>query len=340
MENYEIVKAIGNGAYGNVMLAHHKMEDREYAIKRIKFHDVQEADKVSIKNEVKILQTLKHPNLIPYKDSIMDSEGYLNIILVYCEGGDMYKRIKNSSGKNFPEEQVLDWLCQICLGLYFMHDNKILHRDLKPQNIFLKDGRVLLGDFGISKILDSTVELTSTCIGTPYYMSPDLYKYNKYSYKADIWALGCVLYELCNLRLPFEANSQAALSVKIMKGHYSPITSIYSKPLRELINKMLSLDAKERPYINEILKKPFIKRRVQLYVAGLVKRVDMGEEAREEVFLDTLIEQARKIGVSHDLIKDGKDEPISTAPSLKSYEDKEKKIASQISKEQREIERL
>ncbi len=91
------------------------------------------------------------------------------------------------------------------LALYYLHEKKILHRDLKTQNIFLKHGRVRLGDFGIAKILDSTRDFANTCIGTPYYMSPELFKYKPYSYKSDIWALGCILYEMCNLRHAFDA---------------------------------------------------------------------------------------------------------------------------------------
>jgi non-specific serine/threonine protein kinase/NIMA (never in mitosis gene a)-related kinase len=90
----------------------------------------------------------------------------------------------------------MNYFAQICLALYYLHDRKILHRDLKTQNIFLKADRVRLGDFGIAKVLDSTRDLANTCIGTPYYMSPELFKYKPYSYKSDIWALGCLFYEL------------------------------------------------------------------------------------------------------------------------------------------------
>jgi len=101
-----------------------------------------------------------------------------------------------------------------------------------------------LGDFGIAKVLDSTRDFANTCIGTPYYMSPELFKYKPYSYKSDVWALGCVLYEMCNHRHAFDAQSLNGLAVKILKGSYPPITPTYSKQLRDLISKMLSINPK------------------------------------------------------------------------------------------------
>ena len=84
------------------------------------------------------------------------------------------------------------------MALLFLHKQKILHRDLKTQNIFLKGDRLKLGDFGIAKVLDDTKDFANTCIGTPYYMSPELFKNEPYSYKSDVWAFGCIIYEMCN----------------------------------------------------------------------------------------------------------------------------------------------
>lgn len=90
---------------------------------------------------------------------------------------------------------------QICLGIHYMHTNKVLHRDIKLQNIFLLgNGRLVLGDLGISKVLDGTMAFASTQIGTPYYMSPELFKNKPYNHKSDVWAAGCVLYELATLK--------------------------------------------------------------------------------------------------------------------------------------------
>lgn len=84
------------------------------------------------------------------------------MVMTYCDGGDMYTRIRNSKGKNFSEAQIMDWLVQMALALLYLHERKILHRDLKTQNIFLRNGKIRLGDFGIAKVLDSTKDFANT----------------------------------------------------------------------------------------------------------------------------------------------------------------------------------
>lgn len=106
-----------------------------------------------------------------------------------------------------------------------MHDKKILHRDLKSQNIFLtKNNEVKIGDFGISKVLENTKEFAKTSLGTPYYLSPEICMGQKYDYKSDVWMLGCILYELLTLRKPFEGDSLAVSNPKI----YNNITKIFT----------------------------------------------------------------------------------------------------------------
>ncbi|CAD8126569.1 unnamed protein product [Paramecium sonneborni] len=293
MEFYEIVKSIGSGSFGQVYLARNKREDRLYVIKRIKIRDMSQKDRENTENEVRLLQKLRHPNIVAYKDSYLDREQYLNIVMIHCEGGDIYQKIRNK--KSFAESQILDWFAQMTLALCYLHEQKILHRDLKTQNIFLKNGRVRLGDFGIAKVLDSTRDLANTCIGTPYYMSPELFKYKPYSYKSDVWALGCCLYEMCNLRHAFDAQSMNGLALKILKGSYSSISPSYSKALRDLINKMLNTNPKARPTIQEIVHKPIIKLRIIYYMLEVFSEPQSAD--LDDMYVDTLYEQAEQIGV-------------------------------------------
>jgi serine/threonine protein kinase len=152
MENYEQGPAIGNGSFGQVYIIKNKSEDKDYVIKKIKTRDITPKDRENIENEVGLLKTLGHPNIVSYKESFMDDEGYLCIIMAYCDGGDMYNKIRANKNQNFQETLVLDWLAQLALALHYLHEKKILHRDLKTQNIFIKDGCLVFGDFGIAKV--------------------------------------------------------------------------------------------------------------------------------------------------------------------------------------------
>jgi len=135
-----------------------------------------------------------------------------------------------------------------------VHDRKILHRDLKCQNIFLtKNGIIKLGDFGIARVLSSTRENARTMVGTPYYLSPEIIDNKPYSFKSDIWSLGVVLYELCALKPPFDAASLPQLAMRITKGNYNPIPSQYSRELRSLVGCLLELNPSKRPSVHEIL---------------------------------------------------------------------------------------
>lgn len=104
----------------------------------------------------------------------------------------------------------------------------------------LGNGRLVLGDLGISKVLEGTMDFASTYLGTPYYMSPEIFKHKPYNHKSDIWALGCVLYEMTTLKHAFDAQNLNGLACKIIKGKYPPVDPKYSKHLKDLIAAMLS----------------------------------------------------------------------------------------------------
>ena len=227
---------------------------------------MKEESKKQIYNEASIMKKLLHPNVISFKDVFKDTKlDYFYIVMEYANDGDLSKKIKTQKNKiigekYFSEEKIMQYFYQICRGLQYIHSKNIIHRDIKSQNIFLmKNGKIKIGDFGIAKALTNTKNNATTIIGTPYYFSPEIINGEPYNYKTDIWSLGVVLYEMCCLKLPFESNNIAQLSIKIMKGKYDPIPNKYSKNMANLIKNMLNIDQKLRPNINEVMQSPLLK---------------------------------------------------------------------------------
>ena len=130
----------------------------------------------------------------------------------HCDGGDLYTKINRQRGRLLSEATVLGYFVQLCKAVQYIHDRKILHRDIKSQNIFVTRHKQLkLGDFGIARILNGPHDYARTCIGTPFYLSPEVWENKPYNSKSDLWAMGCVLYEMTTLKHAFEAGTICTL---------------------------------------------------------------------------------------------------------------------------------
>ncbi|KFP69020.1 Serine/threonine-protein kinase Nek5, partial [Cariama cristata] len=296
MDKYEIIKKIGEGSFGKIFLAKGKVDNEQCVIKEINLTKMPVKEKEASQKEVVLLAKMKHANIVTFYASLQE-KNKLYIVMEYCDGGDLMKRINMQHGVLFDEDQILSWFVQISLGLKYIHDKKILHRDVKAQNIFLSNnGKVAkLGDFGIARQLNSTMEFAHTCVGTPYYLSPEICENRPYNNKTDIWSLGCVLYELCALKHPviltvlfllfslikFEGDSLHQLVLKICRGHFRPVSPNYSYDLRILISQLFKISPRDRPSISSILRKPFLQKLVLRYLPP------------EEELSDTVIHRKR-----------------------------------------------
>ncbi|XP_051472413.1 serine/threonine-protein kinase Nek1 isoform X2 [Apus apus] len=280
MDKYIKVRKIGEGSFGKAILVKAKEDDQQYVIKEINISKMSNKEREESRREVAVLANMKHPNIVLYRESF-EENGCLYIVMDYCEGGDLFKKINAQKGILFSEDQILDWFVQICLALKHIHDRKILHRDIKSQNIFLtKDGTIQLGDFGIARVLNSTAELARTCIGTPYYLSPEICQNKPYNNKSDIWALGCVLYEMCTLKHAFEAGNMKNLVLKIISGPFPPVSMHYSYDLRNLLSQLFKRNPRNRPSVNSILEKNFIAKRVEKFLTPQL----IAEEFNHKIF--------------------------------------------------------
>ncbi|XP_045847357.1 serine/threonine-protein kinase Nek4 isoform X4 [Meles meles] len=264
---YCYLRVVGRGSYGEVTLVRHRRDGRQYVIKKLNLRNASSRERRAAEQEAQLLSQLKHPNIVTYKESWEGGDGLLYIVMGFCEGGDLYRKLKEQKGQLLPESQVVEWFVQIAMALQYLHEKHILHRDLKTQNVFLTRTNIIkVGDLGIARVLENHCDMASTLIGTPYYMSPELFSNKPYNYKSDVWALGCCVYEMATLKHAFNAKDMNSLVYRIIEGKLPPMPKDYSPELAELIRTMLSKRPEERPSVRSILRQPYIKRQISLFL--------------------------------------------------------------------------
>ena len=269
MDRYRKVKEIGKGAFGAAILVTARTDPKsQYVIKLVDVSRLKPKERDEAKKEIKLLASFHHPNIVRYRDSFLE-HGQLHIVMDFAEGGDLANMLKQQGTRLLPEEQVLDYFVQLCLAMKHVHDRKVLHRDIKSQNIFLTQNRKILklGDFGIARVLNATAELAKTACGTPYYMSPEICDNKPYNDKSDVWSMGCLLYEMATLRCPFDARDMRGLIIKILRGAYPPLPRQFSPELAQLVAKCLARQPSARPSVNELLAMPIIRKRIEKFLS-------------------------------------------------------------------------
>lgn len=266
---YNLVKQVGKGASGTANLIEDEQGDR-YIMKSMSIDDLNEKQLKNAINEIKVLHELRHPFIVKYRESFVEDK-QLHIVMNFCGGGDLHNLIRRQHvevKKRFKEEAVVRWLAQALLALTDMHIRHIIHRDIKPMNIFLDEDnrRLRLGDFGISTILDNTLDSAHSFVGTPHYLSPELIRDHAskgYGSAVDIWALGCVVHELCTFKTPFHHAKDLPQLLNILRDTNTKVPRIpggyYSDELRDLCSSMLQLQPAKRPKARDALKYPIIQ---------------------------------------------------------------------------------
>jgi len=232
-----------------------------YALKELDMRPMQRKEREDCVNEVRILaSSVANPAIVRYYDAFMEADS-LWIVTELARGGDVNAKLKRHQkrGELLSEDLIWAFFIQICQGLKCLHATNILHRDIKAQNIFITGPRsVKIGDLGVAKC--TTHGMAQTQIGTPYYMSPELWKNQKYDKRSDVWSLGVLLYELAALQHPFQAQSERALSDKVMRGQYAPLPKAFSSDLSTMVKLMLQLDPSKRPTARALLEHPIVRK--------------------------------------------------------------------------------
>lgn len=288
IRDYLIKEKLGVGSYGVVFLVQKKEKSTSkvgklnfmnavkenvnknkgdasntFVLKQISLFNMSQKEIEEVNSEAELLASITSKFVVKYVESFVE-DNYLYIIMEYCEGGDLSNFIKNQRGKLLQDQQIWTIFIQVCLGLYYLHNQKILHRDIKSLNIFIsKNGVAKLGDLGVAKVLSTS--FANTFVGTPYYLSPEMCEEKPYNQKSDVWAIGCILYELITFKHPFNAMNQGALIIKIIRGKYDPLPLNVTSDCKKMIDIILEKNYNKRPFINEILQHPIIVSKAKLY---------------------------------------------------------------------------
>jgi NIMA (never in mitosis gene a)-related kinase len=267
LDDYVVGKYLGKGKFSKVFRAKRKSDGLVVVLKRLVSFNTK-----SFK-EVELMKQCEHPNIVHLidcfvnnkDDSPTDDTCELILVLQYANGGDMkqqlnYMRAKRDEGKpsRFNESSVWKYFIAVAKGVKHMHERCVAHRDLKPANLFFnRNGTktlVQIGDLGLGRGLEHSLVAKSK-VGTPLYMSPEVIQGQIHDYKADIWSLGCILYELACLKSPFKEPglNLPGLMKKITTLDYHDPPCFYSNALRSLVKRMLALHPIDRPDIGQVL---------------------------------------------------------------------------------------
>ena len=265
IKDFKKEKVIGKGSFGSVFLVRRIADNKIYALKTVILEKLNKKEQENSVNEVRILASINHPNVIGYKEAFWDDKtSSLNIVMEYADDGDLQSKIIKMRNENgfFKESIIWEYSIQMIEGLKALHDKKIMHRDLKSANIFLfkNNHKCKLGDMNVSKVIKEKFLLTQT--GTPYYASPEVWRDEPYSYKSDLWSIGCVIYELCELHPPFKGKDLDELFEDVCRGKPKRINKIYSNDLWNMIMMLLQVDVEKRVDCEMFLKSKLIKDKI------------------------------------------------------------------------------
>ena len=266
INDFEIIKELGKGAFSTVSLVKRKQDNKIYALKCVQISKISIHERQNSLNEVRLLASINHKNIISYKESFYNEKNQtLNIILEYADDGDLQTKIisKKKSGSIFEEKTIWSIFIQMVKGLNELHKRKIIHRDLKSANIFLmKNGLCKLGDLNVAKVVEN--ELLRTQTGTPYFASPEIWEDKPYNFKSDIWSIGCILYQMAALDMPFRGKNIKEVYYNLKNIIIPSLPEIYSEELMIMIKKLLKLEPEMRPSTQEILDDEIIKNKMKI----------------------------------------------------------------------------
>ncbi|XP_018562129.1 serine/threonine-protein kinase mig-15 isoform X6 [Anoplophora glabripennis] len=293
---FELIEVVGNGTYGQVYKGRHTKTGQLAAIKVM---DVTEDEEEEIKLEINVLKKYSnHRNIATYygafiKKSPPGKDDQLWLVMEYCGAGSVTDLVKSTKGQSLKEEWIAYICREILRGLSYLHSNKVIHRDIKGQNVLLTDNaEVKLVDFGVSAQLDRTIGRRNTFIGTPYWMAPEVIACDEnpdatYDNRSDLWSLGITALEMAESQPPLcELHPMRALFLIPRNPPPRLKSKKWNKKFHGFIETVLVKDYHERPYTEQLLKHPFIRdqpteRQVRIQLKDHIDRCKKRKQEKE-----------------------------------------------------------
>ena len=262
---YQKIKRLGVGSFGEAWLVKRTEDGAKLVAKLMDLSQMSAKDYKYVEGEIQCLASCSHFAIVKYYEDFTEGNMML-IIMEFADAGDLNMQIKSRAADNmryFEEHEIGYTFVQLAMALDHVHRRKMLHRDIKGANVLLMStGLIKLGDFGFSHKYEETVSgaVAQTFCGTPYYLAPELWKRQKYSKKADVWALGILLYEMMALKRPFVGQGMRALMDSVMAGDIPPLPDKFSNHLKEIVHAILVPDPNQRPNVAQLFAMPQMKK--------------------------------------------------------------------------------